>query len=147
MTKIKNIAYMALVILLVSIFLGCVTKEQPKTTQKNEGMGKEMEKGTGMEPAQKINFIDRNIAGLDKAKTSQIIELPDGAVFQLEAKPVVKSINGNAIRMLGYNSQIPGPLIKVRQDSSISVNFTNNLDMETTVHWHGIRLEIGRAHV
>ena len=43
--------------------------------------------------------------------------------------------------MYGYNGQIPGPLIRVKQGSTIYVNFTNNLDMETTVHWHGIRLK------
>ena len=43
--------------------------------------------------------------------------------------------------MYGYNSQIPGPLIKVNQGETIFVNVTNNLDMETTVHWHGIRLK------
>ncbi len=43
--------------------------------------------------------------------------------------------------MYGYNSQIPGPLLKVKQEDIIYVNVTNNLDMETTVHWHGIRLK------
>lgn len=67
--------------------------------------------------------------------------IPDGATIQLEAKPFVKSINGSNVTMYGYNGQIPGPLIKVRQGSSIYVNFTNNLDIDTTVHWHGLRLE------
>lgn len=67
--------------------------------------------------------------------------IPDGATIQLEAKPIVQNINGSNVIMYGYNGQIPGPLIKVRQGSSIYVNFTNNLDIETTVHWHGLRLE------
>ena len=67
--------------------------------------------------------------------------IQDGATIQLEAKPFVKSINGRNVTMYGYNGQIPGPVIKVRQGSSIYVNFTNNLDIETTVHWHGLRLE------
>ncbi len=67
--------------------------------------------------------------------------IPDGAIIQLEAKPIVKSINGSNVTMYGYTGQIPGPLIKVRQGSSIYVNFTNNLDIETTVHWHGLRVE------
>lgn len=145
MAKIINIAYMVLVILLLSIFLGCIGKEQPESPQKTEGVekGMGMEKGMDMERerTQKINPIDRATAGLDAAKQSEIIELSNGAVFQLEAKPVIKNISGNTIRMYSYNGQIPGPLLKVKQDSNISVNFTNNLDIETTVHWHGIRLE------
>ncbi|MCZ7397769.1 MAG: multicopper oxidase family protein [Candidatus Methanoperedens sp.] len=137
MKNIKIISCMAL-ILFISVFLGCVEKE-PKLSQQRDDMteqGMESEHGS-----QKINSIDRNAAGLVNSEPSQIIELPDGGVFQLEAKPVVKNINGNIIRMLAYNGQIPGPLMKVKQGSSMYVNFTNKLDMETTVHWHGIRLE------
>ncbi len=141
MAKITNIAYMVLVILLLSIFLGCIGKEQPESPQKTEGVEKGMGMDMDWERTQKINPIDRATAGLDAAKQSEIIELSNGAVFQLEAKPVIKNISGNTIRMYSYNGQIPGPLLKVKQDSSISVNFTNNLDIETTVHWHGIRLE------
>lgn len=67
--------------------------------------------------------------------------IPDGATIQLEAKSVLKNINGSNVTMYGYNGQIPGPMIKVEQGSSIYVNFTNNLDISTTVHWHGLRLE------
>lgn len=85
--------------------------------------------------------LSREIAGLGEAKSSQAIELKDNEIFQLEGKPVAKEINGLRIRMYGYNGQIPGPLIKVKQGDTIYVNLTNNIDMETTVHWHGIRLE------
>jgi len=85
--------------------------------------------------------LSREIAGLGEAKSSEVIELKNNDIFQLKAKPVVKEINGVKIKMFGYNNQIPGPLIKVKQYSTIFVNFTSDLDMDTTVHWHGIRLE------
>ena len=85
--------------------------------------------------------IDRGLSGLTEAKNSQIVELKDGQVLQMEAKPVVKEIDGNKIMMYAYNSQIPGPLIKAKQGSTVYVNFTNNIGAETTIHWHGIRLE------
>lgn len=88
-----------------------------------------------------IQSINRSTAGLEAAEKTQIVELSDGETFSMEAKPISKIIIGNMIRMYAYNGQLPGPLIKVRQGSSIYVNFTNNLDMETTVHWHGIRLK------
>jgi FtsP/CotA-like multicopper oxidase with cupredoxin domain len=43
--------------------------------------------------------------------------------------------------MLAYNGSIPGPTLKVRQGSEIVVNVTNQGDLDTTVHWHGLRLE------
>jgi len=48
-------------------------------------------------------------------------------------------IAGQTIRMFGYNGQIPGPLLKIEQNSKVIVNVMNNLDVETTVHWHGLR--------
>lgn len=72
---------------------------------------------------------------------NQPVELSNGSIFQLEAKPIAKSINGKMVHMYSYNGQIPGPMLKVKQGSSVYVNFTNNIDMETAVHWHGLRLE------
>ena len=43
--------------------------------------------------------------------------------------------------MLGYNGSIPGPNLKVNQGSEIIVRVINHGDMDTTVHWHGLRLE------
>jgi FtsP/CotA-like multicopper oxidase with cupredoxin domain len=43
--------------------------------------------------------------------------------------------------MLSYNGSIPGPTLRVQQGSEIVVNVSNETDMETTVHWHGLSLE------
>jgi FtsP/CotA-like multicopper oxidase with cupredoxin domain len=43
--------------------------------------------------------------------------------------------------MLGYNGSIPGPTLKVQQGSEIIVQVENQGDLDTTVHWHGLRLE------
>jgi FtsP/CotA-like multicopper oxidase with cupredoxin domain len=80
-------------------------------------------------------------SSLPDATPSQAVVLEDNATFQLDARPVAKDIAGAQLEMLAYNGQIPGPLLKVRQGSSVWINFTNHLDMPTTVHWHGIRLE------
>ena len=39
-----------------------------------------------------------------------------------------------------YNSQVPGPELRVRQGERLRIDVTNGLDEETTVHWHGLRL-------
>ena len=33
----------------------------------------------------------------------------------------------------------PGPVLRVRQGSAITVRFENRLELDTTVHWHGLR--------
>ena len=74
------------------------------------------------------------------AKKSQILNLENNDKINLTIDIVKKNIKGNIIKMFGYNGQIPGPLIHVKQNSTIYVNVTNNLDTETTIHWHGLRL-------
>ena len=82
-----------------------------------------------------------SIESLAVAKPSEIIELKDGDTLDLSIDIVQKEICGQTIRMFGYNGQIPGPLLKIEQNSIILVNVLNNLDIETTVHWHGLRLD------
>jgi FtsP/CotA-like multicopper oxidase with cupredoxin domain len=54
---------------------------------------------------------------------------------------VAKRLGETAVRMLGYNGSIPGPTLRVRQSSEIIVQVSNQGDLDTTVHWHGLRLE------
>ena len=53
----------------------------------------------------------------------------------------MKDIGGSTVRMIAYNGSIPGPTLHVDQGSEIIVDVTNNGDVETTVHWHGLRLD------
>ena len=38
-----------------------------------------------------------------------------------------------------YNKQTPGLLLKAKQNEIIRIEFVNNLDEATTIHWHGIK--------
>ena len=40
----------------------------------------------------------------------------------------------------GYEGQVPGPTIRVRQGERITRRFLNELTNPSTVHWHGIRI-------
>src|ERR1700712_3186127 len=80
-------------------------------------------------------------AGLPAATETSIVELADGDTFHLAIAPVVKHIGGSPVRMLAYNGSIPGPTLRVRQGSQIHVHVVNHTEMETTVHWHGLRLQ------
>jgi FtsP/CotA-like multicopper oxidase with cupredoxin domain len=79
--------------------------------------------------------------GLPEATRPQLLELADGDVLDLRVGPVAKRLGDVTVRMLGYNGSIPGPTLKVSQGSEIVVNVTSNGDLDTTVHWHGLRLE------
>ena len=78
---------------------------------------------------------------LPSAQPRSIVTLPDGGTFDLEATVVGREINGRRVAMLAFNGEHPGPLIQVRERSTIFVNFTNRTPFPTAVHWHGIRLD------
>ena len=54
---------------------------------------------------------------------------------------MTKQIGDATVRMLAYNGSIPGPTLRVRQGTEVVVNAANDGDLETTVHWHGLRLD------
>jgi FtsP/CotA-like multicopper oxidase with cupredoxin domain len=81
------------------------------------------------------------VAGLAEAQPTQTIELSDGDRVELRVMPVAKRLGTSTVRMLGYNGSIPGPVLKVPQGAEITVDIENQGDLETTVHWHGLRLE------
>ena len=80
-------------------------------------------------------------SGLPDAGPPALLELADGDTLHLRVGPVAKQLGNTTVRMLGYNSSIPGPTLKVHEGSEIIVHVTNEGDLDTTVHWHGLRLE------
>jgi FtsP/CotA-like multicopper oxidase with cupredoxin domain len=85
------------------------------------------------------SYETASINAVEDVKNTEITYLDNGSVYQMTAEKIVKEINGKKFVMYGYNGETPGPLLKVKQGTTIKVNFTNNLDKETTIHWHGLR--------
>jgi FtsP/CotA-like multicopper oxidase with cupredoxin domain len=81
------------------------------------------------------------VAGLPVARAPELVELADGDRFELRIAPVAKRLGDETVRMLAYNGSIPGPVLKVREGSEITVDVENQGDMDATVHWHGLRLD------
>jgi FtsP/CotA-like multicopper oxidase with cupredoxin domain len=80
-------------------------------------------------------------AGLRDVWTPRVVRLRDGDRLDLGISPVRKTMRGAELRMLAYNGSVPGPILHVEQGSQIIVHTRNDGDVETTVHWHGLRLE------
>jgi suppressor of ftsI len=75
------------------------------------------------------------------ARPRELVRLTTGDTFDLTAAPVRKRLNGRSLTMLGFNGQIPGPLVQVDRGTTVVVRFHNQTTIPTTVHWHGIRLD------
>src|SRR3954471_9236357 len=78
--------------------------------------------------------------GLADVAGPRVIRLADVDRFGLSIGAVRKQLGGE-LRMLAYNGSIPGPTLHVPQAGEITVDISNDGDVETTVHWHGLRLE------
>ena len=80
-------------------------------------------------------------SGLPEATAPAVLDLANGDTLDLRVAPVAKRLGDITVRMLGYNGSIPGPTLQVQQGSEIIVRVSNDGDLDTTVHWHGLRLE------
>ena len=97
---------------------------------------------TGDERApQSSDAFPTDPTGLPEAVPSPVLEFRDGDALDLRIGPVAKRLAGTTVRMLAYNGSVPGPTITVRQGEHLTVRAVNDTDLDTTVHWHGLRLE------
>ncbi len=109
----------AIIVIFCGVFL--FSKQQSNTPQKGE--------------------FSSQVQQANSTKPQEVVNLKNGDSYNLTASIVKKTINGAEVKMLAYNGSIPGPLIKVPQGSEISLKFTNDTDVDSTIHSHGVRLD------
>ena len=49
-------------------------------------------------------------------------------------------VNGKPTRSYGYSGPVLGPVIRLRRGDEVEMTVENALDVDTTVHWHGLQL-------
>jgi FtsP/CotA-like multicopper oxidase with cupredoxin domain len=80
------------------------------------------------------------------AAASLIAPLPSPArshVRALRAAPDEQALAGAGhprTAVWGYNGSVPGPELRFRQGDRLRIEVENALGVETTVHWHGVRV-------
>ena len=67
--------------------------------------------------------------------------LADGDVLPLHIGAGPQDDRRHAAAHASYNGSIPGPLLRVQQGTTVTVEVTNDAGLEQTVHWHGLRLD------
>jgi FtsP/CotA-like multicopper oxidase with cupredoxin domain len=66
---------------------------------------------------------------------AQDLSAPD---YRLEIAPTTLELApGRSLRTLAYNRQVPGPLLRMKEGRSVTVEVTNRSDRPEVVHWHG----------
>ncbi|MDP1570381.1 MAG: multicopper oxidase family protein [Vicinamibacterales bacterium] len=70
---------------------------------------------------------------------------PDPGIVEIEIVAKLAEVEvapGTRVTAWTYNGGLPGPLIRARVGDRLIVHFRNELEQETTIHWHGIRVPI-----
>ena len=65
---------------------------------------------------------------------------PSGTEFNLEIADMPVNYTGHARIATAVNGQVPGPLLRWREGTTVTLRITNRLRMPTSIHWHGILL-------
>src|SRR5215203_2609730 len=93
------------------------------------------------DPSVADDLFPQDVSGLPEAAATATVPLADDEVLPLHIGPVRKTIAGTPLRMLAYNGSIPGPLLRVQQGTTVTVEVANDAGLDQTVHWHGLRLD------
>ena len=49
-------------------------------------------------------------------------------------------VDGKVSRAIGINGTVPAPLIRLREGQNVRLSVTNDLDEDSSIHWHGLIL-------
>lgn len=61
-------------------------------------------------------------------------------IYELEIARTPLDIGGRRVNPITLNGTIPGPLIRLQEGREAVLRYTNRLDEDTSIHWHGILL-------
>ena len=65
-------------------------------------------------------------------------EYPD--LISLQIQKTTLPIDGRKAKALTVNGSVPGPLLRWREGQMATIQVTNRLPVDTSIHWHGILL-------
>ena len=71
-----------------------------------------------------------------RKKTNEL----NGKVFDLSVEKTSVNITGNPSVAISVNGMISGPTLRWTEGDIVTINVTNNLSEDTSIHWHGIIL-------
>src|SRR5437764_11583952 len=64
------------------------------------------------------------------------------ADYTLRIEPCTLDIGpGATVKTLGYNGQVPGPLLRLREGVPVTIEVTNAATNPDIVHWHGLAID------
>lgn len=81
-----------------------------------------------------------NLSANSKISTrKKTIEL-SGNTFNLSIEKIAVNVTGNPSIAKTVNGMLSGPTLRWKEGDTVTINVTNNLNEDTSIHWHGIIL-------
>ncbi|MEK6659984.1 MAG: copper resistance system multicopper oxidase [Campylobacterota bacterium] len=71
-----------------------------------------------------------------RIKTNEL----SGNIFNLSIENTYVNITGNPSIATTINGMLSGPILRWKEGDTVTINVTNNLNEDTSIHWHGIIL-------
>jgi len=62
------------------------------------------------------------------------------ATYDLEVGPITLDVSGRPVDGFAINGQVPAPLLRFAEGEGVTINVTNTLKVDTSIHWHGFVL-------
>ena len=87
--------------------------------------------GMGMDP--RLSYADRLRARMGP----QVLK---GSRFDLTYSPTPVNFTGKDRFATAINGAVPAPVLRWKEGDTVTLNVTNNLAEDTSIHWHGIIL-------
>jgi FtsP/CotA-like multicopper oxidase with cupredoxin domain len=50
------------------------------------------------------------------------------------------TVHGRTSHAISVNGTVPAPLVRLREGQTVRIAVTNELDQDTSIHWHGVIL-------
>ena len=61
-----------------------------------------------------------------------------GSVIDLTISEIPIRVGSRQGTATAINGTVPGPLIRLREGQDVTINVTNKLKVDTSIHWHGV---------
>ncbi len=72
------------------------------------------------------------------ANTPDAMPVVSGDLIELRIARLNRTVDGRPTRAIGINGMSPAPLIRLREGRRARIRVTNDLDVDTSLHWHGL---------
>ena len=66
--------------------------------------------------------------------------IASAGIYNLEVAETTINVSGENHTAMTINGTVPGPVLRFKEGEELTINVTNKMDEDTSIHWHGLIL-------